>query len=123
MPPRPSTRSMTYRSVRASARRSGTAALGESRPLRFIVSSGQARSHKHTAHGRSMSIVCRAAAEGYSCPMLPASVQRRTLSVLFLTQIVGGTGSALGGAVAALLAAELGGVGISGLAQSASVVG
>jgi MFS family permease len=52
-----------------------------------------------------------------------ASAQRRTLSVLFVTQTVGGTGSALGGAVAALLAAELGGVGISGLAQSASVVG
>jgi MFS family permease len=60
---------------------------------------------------------------GYSCTMSPASAQRRTLSVLFLTQVVGGTGSALGGAVAALLAAELGGVGISGLAQSASVVG
>ena len=55
--------------------------------------------------------------------MSPATAQRRTLSVLFLTQIVGGTGSALGGAVAALLAAELGGVGISGLAQSAGVVG
>ena len=55
--------------------------------------------------------------------MSPASAQRRTLSVLFVTQTVGGTGSALGGAVAALLAAELGGVGISGLAQSASVVG
>jgi MFS family permease len=54
---------------------------------------------------------------------MSASLQRRTLSVLFLTQIVGGTGSALGGAVAALLAAELGGVGISGLAQSAGVVG
>jgi MFS family permease len=55
--------------------------------------------------------------------MSPASAQRRTLSVLFVTQIVGGTGSALGGAVAALLAAELGGIGISGLAQSAAVVG
>ena len=55
--------------------------------------------------------------------MSPATAQRRTLSVLFLTQVVGGTGSALGGAVAALLAAELGGVGISGLAQSAGVVG
>ena len=55
--------------------------------------------------------------------MSPASAQRRTLSVLFVTQTLGGTGSALGGAVAALLAAELGGVGISGLAQSASVVG
>jgi MFS family permease len=54
---------------------------------------------------------------------MSASLQRRTLSVLLLTQIVGGTGSALGGAVAALLAAELGGVGISGLAQSAGVVG
>ncbi|HKU60596.1 MAG TPA: MFS transporter [Gemmatimonadales bacterium] len=55
--------------------------------------------------------------------MSPAGAQRRTLSVLFVSQVVGGTGSALGGAVAALLAAELGGVGISGLAQSAAVVG
>jgi MFS family permease len=55
--------------------------------------------------------------------MPSAGAQRRTLSVLFVTQIVGGTGSALGGAVTALLAAELGGVGISGLAQSAAVVG
>ncbi len=55
--------------------------------------------------------------------MPSAGAQRRTLSVLFVTQMVGGTGSALGGAVAALLAAELGGIGISGLAQSASVVG
>jgi MFS family permease len=54
---------------------------------------------------------------------MSASLQRRTLTALFLTQIVGGTGSALGGAVAALLAADLGGVGISGLAQSAAVVG
>jgi MFS family permease len=55
--------------------------------------------------------------------MSPATAQPRTLTVLFLTQVVGGTGSALGGAVAALLAADLGGVGISGLAQSAGVVG
>ena len=50
-------------------------------------------------------------------------VQRRTVRVLFATQVIGGTGSALGGAVAALLAAEIAGVGVSGLAQSAIVVG
>ena len=55
--------------------------------------------------------------------MSPAGAQRQTLSVLFVAQIVGGIGSALGGAVAALLAAELGGVRVSGLAQSAAVVG
>jgi MFS family permease len=55
--------------------------------------------------------------------MSPAGIQRRTLRVLFGTQVIGGTGSALGGAVTALLAAEIGGVGISGLAQSTSVVG
>jgi MFS family permease len=51
------------------------------------------------------------------------AAQRRTLRVLFLTQVIGGIGSALGGAVAALLAAEIGGVRVSGLAQSAGVVG
>jgi MFS family permease len=55
--------------------------------------------------------------------MLPADIQRRTLRVLFATQVVGGTGSALGGAVTALLAAEIAGVGVSGLAQSTGVVG
>jgi len=55
--------------------------------------------------------------------MTSADIQGRTLRVLFATQVIGGTGSALGGAVTALLAAEIGGVGISGLAQSTSVVG
>jgi MFS family permease len=52
-----------------------------------------------------------------------AAAQRRTLRVLFAVQIVGGVGMAIGGSVGALLAAELGGIGVSGLAQSASVVG
>jgi MFS family permease len=52
-----------------------------------------------------------------------AAVQRRTLRVLFATQVIGGTGSALGGAVTALLAADIAGVGVSGLAQSTGVVG
>jgi MFS family permease len=55
--------------------------------------------------------------------MTREAAQRRTLRVLFLTQVIGGIGSALGGAVAALLAADIGGVGVSGLAQSAAVVG
>jgi len=52
-----------------------------------------------------------------------AIVQRRTLRLLFATQIVSGMGYAVGSSVGALLAAELAGVGLSGLAQSAAVVG
>ena len=52
-----------------------------------------------------------------------AGVQRRTLRLLFATQIISGVGVAIGGSVGALLAAELAGVGLSGLAQSASVIG
>ena len=50
-------------------------------------------------------------------------IQRRTLRLLFATQIVSGMGVAIGSSVGALLAAELAGVGLSGLAQSAAVVG
>ena len=50
-------------------------------------------------------------------------IQRRTLRLLFVTQIIGGVGLTIGITVGALLAARLGGTGISGLAQSASVVG
>ena len=52
-----------------------------------------------------------------------ADVQRRTLRLLFLTQIISGVGVAVGASVGALLAADLAGVGMSGLAQSAAVVG
>ena len=51
------------------------------------------------------------------------AVQRRTLGVLFATQIITGVGIAIGASVGALLAAELAGVSLSGLAQSALVVG
>ncbi len=50
-------------------------------------------------------------------------VQRRTLRVLMLTQVIGGVGVAIGIAVGALLAASMGGTGISGLGQSSLVVG
>jgi MFS family permease len=52
-----------------------------------------------------------------------ATVQRRTLRLLFSTQIIGGVGVAIGVSVGALLAADLAGVGLSGLAATASVVG
>lgn len=52
-----------------------------------------------------------------------AAVQRRTLRLLFVTQIVSGIGVAIGASVGALLAADLAGIGVSGLAQSAVVVG
>jgi MFS family permease len=52
-----------------------------------------------------------------------AVVQRRTLRLLFVTQIVSGIGVAIGGTVGALLAADIAGIGLSGVAQSAIVVG
>ena len=51
------------------------------------------------------------------------AVQRRTLRVLFATQIISGVGIGIGASVGALLAADLAGVGVSGLAPSAVVVG
>jgi MFS family permease len=56
-------------------------------------------------------------------PPARAAVQRRTLRLLFVTQIVGSLGVSIGISVGALLAARLGGTGISGLAQSCAVVG
>ena len=52
-----------------------------------------------------------------------AVVQRRTLRLLFVTQIISGIGVAVGASVGALLAADIAGVGVSGLAQSAIVIG
>jgi MFS family permease len=52
-----------------------------------------------------------------------ALVQRRTLRLLFVTQIISGIGVAVGASVGALLAADIAGIGLSGLAQSAIVVG
>jgi MFS family permease len=52
-----------------------------------------------------------------------ANVQQRTLRLLFVSQIAGGIGIVLGGSVGALLAADMVSVGVSGLAQSATVVG
>jgi MFS family permease len=52
-----------------------------------------------------------------------AAVQRRTLRLLFITQIISGVGLAIGASVGALLVADLAGVAISGLAQSAAAVG
>jgi MFS family permease len=50
-------------------------------------------------------------------------VQRRTLGVLMLSQVIGGIGVAIGIAVGALLAARMGGTGVSGFGQSSLVVG
>jgi MFS family permease len=52
-----------------------------------------------------------------------AVVQRRTLRLLFVTQIISGIALAIGSSVGALLAADIAGVGVSGIAQSAIVVG
>ncbi len=52
-----------------------------------------------------------------------AALQRRTVGLLFLTQVIAGVGMAVGGSVGALLAAEIAGVSLSGVAQSASVIG
>ncbi|MGH7720578.1 MAG: MFS transporter [Gemmatimonadaceae bacterium] len=53
----------------------------------------------------------------------PEVVQRRTLRLVFATQIIGGVGVAVGMSVGALLAAELASTSVSGLAQSAVVIG
>jgi MFS family permease len=50
-------------------------------------------------------------------------VQRRTLRLLFATQIVGGVGVTVGSSVGALLAADIAGTSASGLTQSAAVIG
>ena len=55
--------------------------------------------------------------------METAVVQRRTLRLLFVTQVISGVGIAVGASVGALLAADIAGVGMSGLAQSAAVIG
>ncbi|MGW5670365.1 MFS transporter, partial [Micromonospora sp. NPDC003776] len=52
-----------------------------------------------------------------------APIQRRTLRLLFVTQIIGGIGVTIGIAVGALLAARIAGTAVAGLAQSAAVVG
>ncbi|WCN82912.1 MFS transporter [Micromonospora sp. LH3U1] len=52
-----------------------------------------------------------------------SSIQRRTLRLLFTTQIIGGIGVTIGIAVGALLAARIAGTAVAGVAQSAGVVG
>lgn len=56
-------------------------------------------------------------------PSVRERAQRRTLWLLFATQVLGGIGMGIGFSVGALLATEMAGVGFSGLAQSAAVVG
>jgi MFS family permease len=59
-----------------------------------------------------------------AAPALAArAVQRRTVRLLFVTQIIGGIGVTIGITVGALLAARLAGVSVSGAAQSSAVVG
>src|SRR5918996_5253241 len=59
----------------------------------------------------------------YCLSMEVAVVQRRTLRLLFVTQVISGVGVAIGASVGALLAADIAGISVSGVAQSALVVG
>ncbi|WP_425280152.1 MFS transporter [Micromonospora orduensis] len=52
-----------------------------------------------------------------------APIQRRTMRLLFGTQIIGGIGVTIGISVGALLAARIAGTAMAGVAQSAGVVG
>ena len=52
-----------------------------------------------------------------------SAIHRRTVKLLFLTQVIAGIGMAVGASVGALLAAEIAGVALSGVAQSANVIG
>ncbi|GAA0381431.1 hypothetical protein GCM10009541_25000 [Micromonospora gifhornensis] len=58
-----------------------------------------------------------------SAPPDIGPIQRRTLRLLFSTQIIGGIGVTIGIAVGGLLAAEIAGTAVSGLVLSAAVVG
>lgn len=58
-----------------------------------------------------------------SSPPDLTAIQSRTLRLLFVTQIISGVGVAVGTSVGALLAADIAGVGLSGLAQSSLMVG
>lgn len=59
----------------------------------------------------------------YDAVQTVADVQRRTLRLLFVSQVAGGIGVVIGSSVGALLAADMVSVGVSGLAQSAVVMG
>ena len=52
-----------------------------------------------------------------------SALQRRTLTILFISQVAGAVGMSIGLSVGALLAADMVSVGVSGLAQSAAVTG
>ena len=52
-----------------------------------------------------------------------AALQRRTLAILFASQVAGAVGMSIGMSVGALLAADMVSVGVSGLAQSSAVIG
>ncbi|MEV0152325.1 MFS transporter [Micromonospora sp. NPDC050686] len=56
-------------------------------------------------------------------PTQAAPIQRRTMRLLFSTQIVAGVGVTIGVAVGGLLAARVAGTALAGVAQSAAVVG
>jgi MFS family permease len=60
---------------------------------------------------------------GYCWSMELVAIQRRTLRLLFATQIISGVGVAIGASVGALLAADIAGISVSGIAQSAHIVG
>jgi MFS family permease len=61
--------------------------------------------------------------DSVAAPADGAAVQRRTLRLLFTTQVISGVGVTVGSSVGALLAADIAGTRASGLAQSAAVVG
>ncbi len=58
-----------------------------------------------------------------SAHLQPPHLQRRTVLLLCATQVIGGVGVAVGISVGALLAADMGGPGISGLVSGAAVIG
>src|SRR6185503_9052420 len=66
--------------------------------------------------------LANAAAEIADTPSV-ADVQRRTLGLLFASQVAGGISTSIGMSVGALLAADMVSVGVSGLAQSSAVLG
>ena len=72
---------------------------------------------------RSPTTVAEREVKSSSLNIDAADVQRRTIRLLFATQMIGGVGVTIGVSVGALLAAKMGGAGVSGLTSSAVVVG
>src|SRR5881394_1973776 len=114
MPPRPSSRCSEYSPANA-AWRSRNSVEGCMVAFYFVPQS-------NPGGARTATVRCDCASISFGVADIP-EVQRRTLRLLFVSQVAGGIGVVIGNSVGALLAADMVSVGVSGLAQSSAVLG